>query len=271
MDPDFDFKKLDIVTDRNNLRKLLRWAAGVSDKDVRIDVDQVGNTLLFTRWETKSTDTAGNGFGHTFELGMTRVATSCLGHQVTGHHRIVSFDFEGICMLVRFEVDACSADVASANDSKSSDIADLLSGLDIKDKPRKHDHTVAGIKIIPSGTLIPQSSIVELKTRSMQSPFDTKDAYSQLFFSQTPTLILGRHTRGTFTSVDSMPLAGMVLEQQAAQAGLAKVAAALKNISSVISRAKGEKFAIKIIGGEMKLYKRLEGDALSKELKKEFE
>ncbi|KAI5480382.1 hypothetical protein MNV49_000957 [Pseudohyphozyma bogoriensis] len=38
-DPDFDFKTVDFVTDRNNLRKLLRWASGTDDKDFRIDVD----------------------------------------------------------------------------------------------------------------------------------------------------------------------------------------------------------------------------------------
>ncbi|KAL8284162.1 hypothetical protein RQP46_004911 [Phenoliferia psychrophenolica] len=269
MQPDFEFKNLDIVTDRNNLRKLLRWAAGVADKDVRIDVEQVGQTLLFTRWESRSTDSAGSGYGHNFEVGMTKVAESCKGHggRVTGHHRIVSFGFAGISMLVRFEVDACSANVDAAAATPPSDLADMLSGLSIKSNSAKSSSD-GDIKVIPAGSLVPQQSIIELKTRSQQSTFDTTDAYPQLFFSQTPTLILARHTRGTFTSSSNILLSTMAVEQRAAQGGLAKLASALKQISSLVKGAKGSKFTLKIVGRDLRLYERLEGEALPESLMK---
>lgn len=38
MQPSFDYAALDIVTDRNNLRKLLRWIENTCDKDFRIDL-----------------------------------------------------------------------------------------------------------------------------------------------------------------------------------------------------------------------------------------
>ncbi|KAG1763554.1 microtubule associated protein-domain-containing protein [Suillus occidentalis] len=50
MDPSFDYKQFDIITDRNNLRKLLHWVSGsLDEKDFRIDVNVAGWTCLFTR------------------------------------------------------------------------------------------------------------------------------------------------------------------------------------------------------------------------------
>jgi hypothetical protein len=36
------FNKLNIVTDRNNLRKLFRWTSATNKKDFRIDLELVG-------------------------------------------------------------------------------------------------------------------------------------------------------------------------------------------------------------------------------------
>jgi len=39
----YEYAKLDIVSDRNNLRKLLRWATGDGDT-FRIDIERAGQT-----------------------------------------------------------------------------------------------------------------------------------------------------------------------------------------------------------------------------------
>lgn len=91
MDPSFDYKQFDIITDRNNLRKLLRWASGSSEeKDFRIDVDVVGWTCLFTRLEAENTDTVKGfmGYGHEYEKAATRATRGC--ERATGHHRMIS-------------------------------------------------------------------------------------------------------------------------------------------------------------------------------------
>jgi len=91
MSPSFDYKQFDFITDRNNLRKLLRWATGVSDeKDFRIDVDVAGSTCLFTRVEGQCTETAQGfrGYGHEYEKAATRPARGC--EKATGHHRMIS-------------------------------------------------------------------------------------------------------------------------------------------------------------------------------------
>lgn len=87
--PDTDF-----ITDRNNLRKLLGWVNGKSDKKQwRIDTQLVGNkTMLLSRWEPRTAVGAdGKGFGHTFELGMT-VGSAAAGNEVyEGYRRIIKY------------------------------------------------------------------------------------------------------------------------------------------------------------------------------------
>jgi hypothetical protein len=56
MDPNFEFGSYDVVTDRNNIRKLLSFfGEGARGEDeFRIDVQLVdGRILLFTRWESQ--------------------------------------------------------------------------------------------------------------------------------------------------------------------------------------------------------------------------
>ena len=91
-DPSFDFKSIELVADRNNLRKLLRWTSG-GTSDFRLDVEVAGGTVLLTRWEEKAVEVAGAGYGHRFEVEMTRNAlVGPMGRQqLRGHNRIVSF------------------------------------------------------------------------------------------------------------------------------------------------------------------------------------
>jgi hypothetical protein len=85
----YEYTKLDLVTDRNNLRKLLRWATGDGDT-FRIDIERAGQTCLFTRCEEKDSEhvIGFKGFGHEYEKAATRFAPGC--EKATGHHRIIS-------------------------------------------------------------------------------------------------------------------------------------------------------------------------------------
>jgi hypothetical protein len=86
----YDYKSLDLVTDRNNLRKLLRWATGTASEGFRIDIDVAGQTCLFTRREEKDTEVIQGfrGFGHEYEKAATRSPSGY--EKATGHHRIIS-------------------------------------------------------------------------------------------------------------------------------------------------------------------------------------
>jgi len=90
--PPLDWGSLDIVTDRNSLRKLLRWIGGASDaREFRIDLQLAGEkTLLLNRWEKRTTEeSSGYTFGHNFERVSTQHAEGC--EESTGHHRIVQY------------------------------------------------------------------------------------------------------------------------------------------------------------------------------------
>ena len=92
---DLEWSELDFVTDRNNLRKLLRWLKGVPDgeelKDFRIDMQLAGKkTVLLNRWEKRTRETMpGNTFGFGFEKAATNAVNGCAGS--TGHHRIIKY------------------------------------------------------------------------------------------------------------------------------------------------------------------------------------
>ena len=121
-DVSVDWSSVDVVTDRNNLRKLLRWlqnpevpanngaVAGSSDpskeaglsfvaareaalRDFRIDFQLGGRkTVLLHRWEKRTRELAQpprSGCGLNFEQESTRPAKGCL--RSTGHHRIVTY------------------------------------------------------------------------------------------------------------------------------------------------------------------------------------
>lgn len=97
----FDWTSVDFVTDRNGLRKLLRWIADKdgSAKEFRIDMELVGErTVLFNRWEKRTredSNTGFTGFGFNFERASTDAPQGC--NDSTGHHRIVTFVRSLLC------------------------------------------------------------------------------------------------------------------------------------------------------------------------------
>jgi hypothetical protein len=91
-----DWSSVDIVTDRNGLRKLLRWAtASEKLRDFRIDVQLAGTmTIILNRWEPRSVDHPHPAvYGYSFEHNTTRTPPGCEGS--TGHHRIIRY----VCLV----------------------------------------------------------------------------------------------------------------------------------------------------------------------------
>ncbi|CAE6461971.1 unnamed protein product [Rhizoctonia solani] len=149
-----DFKlsdeKIDIVTDRNSLRKLTRFISSHgpnrdprpgSNREFRIDVQlsSNGRTLALSRHEENSIRKSGgfSGYGFNFEKATTEefpplmVTNSTRTHmsrfKSTGHHRITRYDLLGLRFLVRYEVDAMeSAPVAEETNVVRKDELDAL-------------------------------------------------------------------------------------------------------------------------------------------------
>jgi hypothetical protein len=164
----------------------------------------------------------------------------------------------------------------SVTTAESDDISQLLGGLKIG---RSVSNFTAGaspatVSVRTAGVLVPQSSIIELKTRSFRAPFDRDDVYPQLFFSQTPLLYLARYDRGRFSGVEDITLSSMTREATAAASGLRKLAAELENILKMVRKGDmGKKLSLVYSGGALTLYKREEGGivGLPQELAKLFQ
>ena len=92
-DAPVDWPSVDVVTDRNGLRKLLRWlnpSEGREVRDFRIDVELVGaNTIVLTRWEGRTREPPiGKSYGFAFEAATARAAPGCPS---SGHHRTITY------------------------------------------------------------------------------------------------------------------------------------------------------------------------------------
>ncbi|KAF7365701.1 hypothetical protein MVEN_00443800 [Mycena venus] len=262
-------EKIDFVTDRNGLRKLMRWidAAGThpAPKDFRIDTQLAGSTVLLNRWETRTrVKFSGTSYGFNFEKASTDPALGC--EESTGHHRIVKYDLNGLKLVVRFEVDACISTSAQVSGTKKKveidDLADKLAGTSLAAKSSTSPSTSShGLTVLNGGTVVPHSSIVELTTRSEQNAaqFDWDDAYPQLFFSRTPHHFLAVHNRGRFVEVNKRELVSPELQavERKMQPNLKKLRAALDLIKDIVLRH-GQRGRLTLVcrGGKLEVFER---------------
>ncbi len=291
-DTSMDWSAVDFVTDRNGLRKLMRWIQHSPDnpeeqlKEFRIDLQLGGKkTVLMHRWEKRTrelSDRPRSGCGMNFEHASTTPAKGC--ERSTGHHRIIQYvrtvmksslcgpsmtvvlqDLDGLRMVVRFEVDAClppaengacesceSSESSVGAKSASADslgktvpteiesLTDIMSNLNVTSENTTSPAQRNDITIVRAGSQIPQSSIVELVTRSVKyvDEFDWQEQYPQLLLSWTPHLFLAVHDRGTFERMVKHELGTTELRHIEAstrvQSSFQKLVETLKTIQALV-------------------------------------
>ncbi|KAI0265703.1 hypothetical protein BC834DRAFT_175025 [Gloeopeniophorella convolvens] len=280
--PPVEWPELDIVTDRNAMRKLLRWLSppdpktGRELRDFRIDVQLVGEkTIVLSRWEGRMHDPpTGRSYGFAFEAAVTRPAPGCPG---TGHYRAIAYDLLDLKLVVRFEVDACldpkdratSTTESQASEAASpDDLVDTLASLSLAFSPAeaKKNAPNAPVAIMRGGTRVPQDALLEVASRSVYfvHTLDWSELYPQLVLSQTPMLRLGVHERGTFTHVQEWRLGTSELAEQRAvtTAQLVRLARVLEDVQALaIARGPGSVGKISLLceGGELRMYVRTDG------------
>ncbi|KAH6616883.1 geranylgeranyl pyrophosphate synthetase [Boeremia exigua] len=208
--PSFDIGAVNVVTDRNNIRKLLSFVMVDVDKErpdsFTIDVEMVKNTALLCRNSPLNQEHIGphdfRGYGHEFERTYTK--TQIPGS--TGHHRIISYRFCGMTFVVRHETDGYYDSNAgnNSNDSASTGqdgiLAGKLSSLSISPSNEVPCHTTTGSKLATKteGYEVPLSATLEIKTRASHRVLHIADVAPQLWVSQTPNLVRAYHCRGRF-------------------------------------------------------------------------
>ncbi|KAI6006616.1 hypothetical protein F5J12DRAFT_101327 [Pisolithus orientalis] len=263
---DFRYRDFDLVTDRNNLRKLLRCIDGQHEKTFRIDLDVLGKTCLFTRREETLAETLTEfrGYGHEYEMAATKPRRG--SEDEISHHRIISYDFGGLKVLLRYEVDAC-AEPESEDDSFLASFSTLSIGATGGAPTLSNDSAFSSrfgmkVKLTSPRSVLPQSSVIEIKTRAARRELDWKEVYPQLYLSQTSYLYLAKHTRGTFGRVEKFQInsEGMAAHAREAEASMAKLEALLSAILKAV-RKYGEGVPLSLVyrAGELQLYKRKQG------------
>lgn len=161
-------------------------------------------------------------------------------------------------MVVRFEVDAClpskgpDPNVTAGqprvynNDDPETTLMGALSGFSVgagthsSTMPPPSSLTSADLTIFRAGTQVPQSNLIEMKTRSEASAarFDWGDVYPQLYLSQTPYHYLAIHRTGRFFKIekDQIGKNDLVAIENRAQPGFKKLRKLLGEIQTRVKK-----------------------------------
>jgi hypothetical protein len=164
------------------------------------------------------------------------------------------WDFGGLKMVVRFEVDAClpfrttrshrNFEHATNKTRRTRDTkptpsrsawevdTPLPSIIRTVKKPTLRFPRVA---VIRAGSRVPQSHLIELKTYSKAGK-EWSRSYPQLFLSQTPHIYYGVHKNGRISEIKKFSLGEPHLRpiDQNAQVGFKKLEAALATIQALV-------------------------------------
>lgn len=188
-------------------------------------------------------------------------------------------------MVVRFEVDACIPPTPTRTRGGVDELADSLASIQISpsstvsthSNTMRHLTSSTSLKVIDGGTYIPQSSIIELTTRSEKwlSEFDWKESYPQLFLSQTPHHFVAVHKYGRFHTVSKRKLGSSDFEGVAneAQVGLKRLLRVLKSIKEIVVEG-GQRGRLSLVfrDGKLKVFERKSQDScLPDEVMQEFD
>jgi hypothetical protein len=192
------FDDVDLVCNRNSLRKLLDLASGRKIHPFVMHLHMIQNTLLITRKEKNARamirGSGNSGYGHNFEEAFTRTNDELLNS--TSHHRVVRYNMGGLNCVVRFEVDAYFDGVVEGISSDAFDhhidIETVMGGLSISTGALA---PAIEKKVVKRGTVLPSSKMAEVKTCG-KSLKPMGQFIPQMWFGRTPHLLMGRHPAG---------------------------------------------------------------------------
>ncbi|KAJ5751498.1 uncharacterized protein N7511_008463 [Penicillium nucicola] len=197
---DFRFDDVDLVTNRNNLRKLLQWVEGAARRDFRIDLDIVNDTLFMTRWEANNSvlrsGSHNPAYGSNFEKFSSNYQEDLVDS--TDHHRVIHYTLGALKCVVRSEVDAYYVKVGEPQ-SLTGLVADAPRSASTKNYPVTSTDNYKPTEVLHRGCGIPTAATLEIKSCQERCRLD--GFMPQLWFSRTPRIMIGYHREGTFTRV----------------------------------------------------------------------
>ena len=245
--PSFDIRDVDVITDRNNIRKLLSFVDVSTSEAFTIEVEMAKNTAIFCRIETKTQEyirpTEFRGFGHEFEKAYTKSQIPGGG----GHHRMISYSFGGLKFIVRHKTDgyignpsmsaAGNSSSSSSNTGEDVSLSKALASITLTSGDETLVVKPPGSKLTikKQGQVVPRASTLEIKTRSAHRPLMISEVATQLWVSQTPQIVRAYHHKGVFVepTVENVTAQIDAWENQN-QRNLRKLAALIEKIRDVV-------------------------------------
>lgn len=208
-DPNFATAEVDIFACGSTMGNLLRFVMSIY-KPFRFNIDLVGSTLFLVRKENDPREVIKGvrGFGHTFPDAYTTWEKDVRGSET--HQRLCRYELGRFNCVLRFECDGylSQGQVQTFESSSSTEICKgdgLLGSFSNfilgRDTVAKSDV----ITLKKGGSVVPQHTIFDLKTRSGQygRHIDMEDFYPQLWIRQIPNFIIAYHDGlGTFPTAD---------------------------------------------------------------------
>lgn len=245
VDPSFDLPSTHVVTDRNNIRKLLSFVNPSLGKNERqtftINIETVKNTAIFCREETATHEYIAphdfRGYGHEFEKAYT---TSSLKGS-TGHYRIISYNFGDLKLIVRHETDGyVGANTGTAFPSGQQPDGDVLSGMLGSLSLSSSPPTSGKLTVREEGLVVPRESTLEIKTRVSHRPLGFPEVAPQLWVSQTPKLVRAYHNKGIFQEPQVKDVTTDIKRwEETHQGDLRKLAALIHKLLDVVKECGG--------------------------------
>ncbi|KAG5972506.1 hypothetical protein E4U58_006508 [Claviceps cyperi] len=196
--PFFDVRPIDIISDRNFIRRLLCFVNPGLDGDAfTMKLELVGNTLLLGRHETAVTrhiaPNSYGGYGYEFEKAyMTKQIAGS-----TSHYSIISYRFCGLNMMIRYQTDGFTSMKRGTDVHRKGFLDQFIHPRD-RTEPTA-DISLKKVKVLKKGKTIPLESIVEIMTCAQVRLLEFDDIAPQLWISQTPKLVRAYHQRGLFS------------------------------------------------------------------------
>lgn len=197
MSPKTQLNEVDIIANRNSLRKLLDFVAAKRQEPFCMGLCMVKDTLFISRKEKMARmiihGYANSGYGHAFEEAFCTPGNGLNGSG--SHHRVIRYPLGHLDCVVRFEVDAYFDESNNTTQQPIEDLATAISQMTVN--PHMVSTTNSAMKVIQRGTFIDPSKLAEIKARKAER---INDAMPQLWFGRTPYLLVGKHVQGRFHS-----------------------------------------------------------------------
>ncbi|OKL57257.1 hypothetical protein UA08_07607 [Talaromyces atroroseus] len=241
--PSFELQSVDLITDRNNIRKLLSFINPSTSKNghepFTINAEAFKNTVIFCRAETETKKFVQPhefvGYGHEFEKAFT---TDKIGGS-TGHHRLISYQFSDLKILVRYETDGYIDKPRMGESSTENDaLASMIQSLSLTSVSGAS--TSSKLKIKRAGEVVGFNSTLEIKTRVFHKPINMEEVLPQLWVSQTPNLVRAYHKHGLFEPPKVEDVSPKIRRwEEKHQLDLKCLAALIKKIILVMTKTQG--------------------------------